>query len=185
MTDLEVMKKAKTYIDKLANGINPLDDTPIAENDIINNVHLSRCLFYVSDVLRSVIENGGTVSSKKTSKEKFHVTFEEIQKFQFSDIPIPISEITKRINDITESENMKKLSHKNITEWLINVGMLKVITNPDGKNVKRPTTNGIELGITTEERTNFNGNYYTIVLYNRDAQHFIIDNMDAIIAMIN
>lgn len=29
MTNLEVMKRAKTYMDKLANGINPLDDTTI------------------------------------------------------------------------------------------------------------------------------------------------------------
>ena len=29
MTNLEVMKRAKTYMDKLSNGINPLDDTTI------------------------------------------------------------------------------------------------------------------------------------------------------------
>lgn len=69
MTNLEVMKRAKTYMDKLANGINPLDDTTLSENDIVNNVRISRCLFYVSDVLRQVIENGGNVSKKKTPKE--------------------------------------------------------------------------------------------------------------------
>ena len=69
MTDLEMMQRAKTYMDKLANGINPLDDTTLSENDIVNNVRISRCLFYVSDVLRQVIENGGNVSKKKTPKE--------------------------------------------------------------------------------------------------------------------
>lgn len=58
MTETELMQRAKTYIDKLANGINPLDDTVIDDSDVINNVRLSRCLFYVSDVLRQVIENG-------------------------------------------------------------------------------------------------------------------------------
>lgn len=28
MTELEIMKHAKRYLDKLANGINPLDDLP-------------------------------------------------------------------------------------------------------------------------------------------------------------
>ena len=52
MTELEKVAYAKTFIDKLANGINPIDDQPVAENDVINNVRLSRCFFYVSDVLR-------------------------------------------------------------------------------------------------------------------------------------
>ena len=67
MTDLEVMQRAKTYIDKLANGINPLDDTTLLGNDIVNNVRISRCLFYVSDVLRQVIENGGLRNLQKAS----------------------------------------------------------------------------------------------------------------------
>lgn len=184
MTELEVMQRAKTYIDKLANGVNPLDDTAVPEYDIINNVRLSRCLFYVSDILRQVIENGGTVTSKRKNKKDFHISFEEIQKFRFSDLPISISEITKRINDISESEDMKKLTHKNITNWLINIGMLQIVTTPDGKTSKRPTVSGNEIGITTEDRTGMNGNY-TVVLYNRTAQQFIIDNMDAVIAMIN
>ena len=54
MTELETIARAKMYIDKLANGINPLDDTAVAENDVVNNVRISRCLFFVSDTLRSI-----------------------------------------------------------------------------------------------------------------------------------
>ena len=46
MTELEKIEYAKSFIDKLANGINPLDDSPIPDNDIANNVRLSRCFFY-------------------------------------------------------------------------------------------------------------------------------------------
>ena len=45
MTELEKIAYAKSFIDKLANGINPLDDTPIPDDDIANNVRLSRCFF--------------------------------------------------------------------------------------------------------------------------------------------
>ena len=55
MTELEIMQHAKGYLDKLAKGIDPLTDREVPENDIINNVRISRCLFYVSDVLRQVI----------------------------------------------------------------------------------------------------------------------------------
>lgn len=42
-TELETMKHAKEYIDKLANGIDPFTDKPVPDGDIINNVKLSRC----------------------------------------------------------------------------------------------------------------------------------------------
>ena len=56
MTNLEIMQHAKEYLDKLARGIDPLTGCEVPEGEIINNVRISRCLFYVSDVLRQVIE---------------------------------------------------------------------------------------------------------------------------------
>lgn len=55
MTELEIMQHAKEYLDKLAMGLDPLTGQEAPEEDIINNVRISRCLFYVSDVLRQVI----------------------------------------------------------------------------------------------------------------------------------
>lgn len=56
MTEQEKLHHAKHYIDSLANGLNPLDGTPIPEQDIVNNVKISRCLFFVSDVLRKQLD---------------------------------------------------------------------------------------------------------------------------------
>ena len=61
MEDMELLTRAKTYIDKLANGINPITDEYVDESVVVNNVRISRCFFYVSDVLRRVIENGGSM----------------------------------------------------------------------------------------------------------------------------
>ena len=69
MTELEKIEYAKSFIDKLANGINPLDDSPIPANDIANNVRLSRCFFYVSEILRQVVENGG-INPIKVAKQR-------------------------------------------------------------------------------------------------------------------
>lgn len=65
------MQRAKAYIDQLANGINPIDGTCVADSDVINNVRISRCLFYVSDILKRVIDNGGSISKKKVAKGPF------------------------------------------------------------------------------------------------------------------
>lgn len=184
MTELETMQRAKMYIDKLAQGINPLDDSDIQEDDIINNVRLSRCLFYVSDVLRQVIENGGVTQPKRKKKARFNITFEQIQKFPFSDMGLQISRITEMINALTNNPGMRKLAPTHITKWLVSIGMLKVETNAEGRNVKRPTAHGMEIGISTEEREGTKGSY-TAVIYNSQAQQFIIDNIDAIIDMMN
>ena len=71
MTELEKIERAKMYMDKLANGINPIDDTVVPDDDLINNVRLSRCFFFVSDVLRQVIENGGTHGRAERGAKRF------------------------------------------------------------------------------------------------------------------
>ena len=180
MTELETIARAKMYIDKLANGINPLDDTAVAENDIVNNVRISRCLFFVSDTLRRVLENGGVGVASRVKKNKFKITAEELEKFAFSDRPITISEITKRINDIADTENSKKLSHNTITSWLSEIGMLNEMINTAGKKRKRPTAEGAELGIFVKEVTSQNGTF-NVVFYNKSAQKFIVDNIPSVI----
>lgn len=115
MTELEKMQRAKMYIDKLANGINPLDDNLVAEDDVINNVRISRCLFYISDVLEKVLKNE-YVPAEKVSKDEVCISEDEIKNFMFSDAPIAISEITKRVNAVIQTENSKRFTHGMISE---------------------------------------------------------------------
>lgn len=183
MTELEKIERAKMYMDKLANGIDPISDTEAPESDIINNVRLSRCFFYISEVLRQVIDNGGVITQGKSKKEKkipFALSYEQRQKFEFSDFPISISEITRRINALSENENMAQIKYGQITGWLTQIGMMELSTSSTGRQTKVPISNGIGLGISTETRTGKNGDY-TAVLYNKQAQQFIIDNLDAIL----
>lgn len=180
MTELETLQRAKMYIDKMANGINPLDDTPVKDGDVINNVRISRCLFYVSDTLRKVIENDGVIAAPKVRKQDFSMSADEIEKFEFSETPIPVSEIAKRINELTDTENSKKFSHRMITDWLIKTEFLVEIETAEGEKRKRPTQNGVDLGITVEERQGQRGIYH-VVLYNQNAQKFITDNIFAIL----
>ena len=180
MTELEKIEYAKSFIDKLANGINPLDDSPVPDNDIVNNVRLSRCFFYISDILRQVVVNGG-ISTPKTAKQRkkeFSLTEEERAKIEISDKPLTISEITKYLNSIVDLETTKKLSTKAISEWLISIGLLKQIIVSD-KGRKVPTQQGIEMGIFTQEKMGQYGPYMA-VLYSQQAQRFIYDNLEAI-----
>ena len=181
MTELEKIEYAKSFIDKLANGINPIDDTVIKEDDVINNIRISRCFFYVSDILRQVIDNGG-INKKKSNSVRFELSAKQLLNFQYSDSPIAISEIAKRLNSLMNDENMRKISHRDLTNWLLSIDMLFEYSTFDGKTYKRPTEQGSGIGISTEVRTGHRGEY-TVTVYNREAQTFIIDNLDAIVAL--
>ncbi len=186
MTELETIMRAKMYLDKLANGINPLDDTRIPDDEVVNQVRLSRCFFFVSDVLRRVIENGGinppakAAKQKKASKMPFDLPFAEREAFDFSQSSIPITEICHRLNALIDTECMKKIAYREIRNWLVEIGMLEEKLLADGKKKYAPTANGQQIGILSEER---NGMYgpYEVVLYGCDAQHFIVDNLDGIL----
>ena len=94
MTDLEIMQHAKDYLDKLAKGIDPLTGREVPEGEIINNVRISRCLFYVADVLRQVIENGGIHPAKPVragDKADFALPFEDRSRYTFGDWPLSAS----------------------------------------------------------------------------------------------
>ncbi len=180
MTELEKIAYTKEFIDKLANGINPLDDTPIPDGDIMNNVRLSRCMFYVSDILRQVIENGGTTVLTSTPTKPFSITLEQLSRYEFSPFPLSVSEISKKIYALAGDNSMKKISNILIGSWLVHMGMLYEHTE-NGKRRKLPTEEGRRLGISTRIRSGMDGEYEA-VLYDNNAQRFILDNFATIIA---
>lgn len=168
------------YMEKLANGIDPIDGSLIPEDDVVNNVRLSRCFFYVANVLRQVIDNGGVTTRPRLQKVPFELPMEKRALFRFSDTPIPISEVVKRINALIDEETMKKLSYNTIRNWLFSLDMLEDTLDGEGKTVKIPTGRGEHVGIIREARMGPNGTYF-VVVYDRAAQRFILDNLDPII----
>ncbi len=183
MTEIEKLQYTKEFIDKLANGINPLDGVPIPEGDLMNEVRLSRCMFYVSDILRQVIENGGVGRRKreKTTKTPFSLTPEQLSLYRFEARPISMSEFAKKLYDLAEDSQMEKPTYKRITAWLLSVGILAEETDASGHIRKYPTEEGVQLGITRETRKGRQGDY-EVVTYNREAQQFMLDNLEAILS---
>lgn len=176
--DINLVLHAKDYIDSLANGINPFTKKEIKEDDIVNNVRISRCLFYVSEVLGEVIANGGVNKSLKPKKIDFNADVIDIEEVEISDIPITVTVIAKRINSVTP-ENMKHLKVTAITNWLVSINMLEIVAE-NNKNIKRVTPDGQNLGLAEEERFGQYGKYF-VVTYNKNAQQFILDNLSSII----
>ena len=107
--------------------------------------------------------------------QPFAIEAEKLNGFEYSDAPIPISEITARINKLNKGNTRKKLKSTDITEWLLENEYLR-ITEINGQKYKLPTPQGKKLGLSTETRVNNEGLWYKIVLYNQAAQEFIVKN---------
>ena len=184
MTELEIMQHAKNYLDQLAKGIDPLTGREAPENDVIRNVRISRCLSYVSDVLRQVIENGGVsgAPAKQKALAPYTLSFEDRSRYAFGEWPLSASQIAQRLNDLVDLRTMQKLKNTSITKFLLQSGLLFEEERPGGSKSKRPTESGRRLGVTTTQRMGQNGEY-TAVVYDQQAQQFILDNLDAIIAI--
>lgn len=182
MTELETIAHAKAYIEKLAKGIDPLTGEQVSPDDIVNNPRISRCLDFVSGILGRVIENGGVERTKNVEyKRQFELSPEAAARFPFSDTPINIKEIVKRMNSLVDLNLTYQLTGQIVTDWLVGIGVLVSITGTNGRNFKRPTKKGEELGIFTETFNAYGGTY-EVVLYSTNAQHYIVDNVNAAIA---
>ena len=166
---------AKDWILKLANGINPLDGSAIPDGDIVNNVHISRCLFYVSELLGTY-----QIMSNKRSKayeNEFYIKLEDIEKVTIVErtgIASFVREINKLIPD-----NTRPISYGKILNWLMANGYLEEVEVDNFGKRKNPTASGSAVGISAGLREGTNGQYWAVE-YNSNAQRFILSNINAI-----
>ena len=187
MTEIEKLQRTKEYMDKLAGGIDPISDTEMSGDAVLNNIRLSRCFFYVSDILRQVIENQGVVGRVPTVKQAalppFTLTDEQREQIEITKEPTMIKHFTERINGLIDITAMQKLKVTAFTSWLLEKGFLFEEIAGD-KRRKKPTKAGQNIGIDSEFREGQYGSYVA-VLYNENAQRFLVDNLDEIIAFSN
>lgn len=112
-------------------------------------------------------------------KLPFYITESEQLQYEISQTPIPASAIGHQINEIMNGRGMRKVTYSAIAEWLVLAGLLEEEKTSNGKYCKVPTASGIAMGITTEIRTGMRGEYPCIV-YNENAQAFVIENLNTI-----
>lgn len=178
MVDVEKLRKVKQCIDSLAEGLNPFTGQPLPEEDIVNDVRVSRSLFLASAFLQEQMQ--GKTEKKNGKKQAFRLSLEERDRVEFSFRPISASELARRMNNAAGAQDCKKITYRQITDWLVEVGMLKLVENVAGTQ-RRPTESGKKMGISVESRIGQSGPYQ-VVLYSAEAQRFIVDNVDGIIA---
>lgn len=180
MNELEKLQRARMYISKLANGIDPITDHSMESDSTLNNVRLSRCFFYVTEVLDSVIANGGEIGKKKAKSVQFFITDEQKANILPISDSVNLSLISEKINEITSENGCKKFQATWISNWLLEQGYLVIELDNKGKNRKIANEKGKIIGITAEIRESVYGTY-AVNVYDRKAQKFVVDNLETII----
>lgn len=146
--------------------------TTEAEFLSVSGVGTNKLEKYGEDFLRVIRK----YKPDKKGRLPFEIDNEKLNYFEYSDTPISVSAITVKVNELNKDGTRQKLKATDITEWLLDNGYLKM-TEINSKKYKLPTPKGKILGLTTETRVNNDGEWYKVVLYNRTAQEFIIENI--------
>lgn len=180
MTELEKMKRAKTYIDKLANGVDPISDMETESGSVLDNIRLSRCFFYVSEILSEVIENGGVVNAYG-EKAKFYITDEQKTNIAVTDDSVGVNELAKRINAAIDSARMQGATGVKINNWLSEQGYLRVETLGE-KQIKVAAAKGEDNGINTVDITTPDGRKFKKNVFSKQMQQYIIDRINIILS---
>ena len=139
---------AQKWVRQLANGINPLNGGFVKEDDIVNNVHISRCLFFVADVLEKYSER--RIKPKSLRVIPFDSSVIQKENYNYTDV-ISISAFAREVEKLLP-ENMQSVSYKSMTNWLMQEGLIEDSEpNDTGRISKIATEKGKRMGIHTEE----------------------------------
>lgn len=162
----EKMNQIKEYISRIEEDLNT---SVRSDKETITNKNILQCMKYISELLEETINE----SSGKTSQsgKRFFITEEQRSQLKINGIKI-IKDIVNELNRVTLYNNTQKIENEWITNWLIDVGMLK----RDSNGYICATQHGNEIGIISRLKIKRYNN-----LYSEDAQKFIYDNIDNII----
>lgn len=171
--DLVKLDVAIKYVERIANGCNPVNNVPVENNDVLKNPNIIRCMYFIKDVLEEVRNNDGVISSKKEKSEAIPFPTEILDVFTYKE-DLSITHVLKQIYEPIAELNVKKISVTKITEALKEDGYLLDEQNPEtGKTRKVPSAKGRALGIYMIERE-YNGRKYQSVTYNQSAQECVV-----------
>lgn len=179
--DVKKLETAIVYLQRITDGNNPISNMPANEDSVLNNPNVIRCMFFVKEVLEEVKRNGGYIGKKVKKSDKIGFPVEVLEAFSYKEDKA-ISKLVAQINELVDENVYKRLNYKVITQWLKLNGFLQEEYSQEfNKTITLPSEKGIKLGIRAERRNSSRGVEYMLVIYDRQAQEYIVQNMEKIL----
>lgn len=182
MTELEQIQYAKKFLDKMAKGINPLDDSKIKDGDLLTHKRIAGCMSYLSTLLDDVIERKAR-QLRKENQVPLDVKQLNSRGIVFSETPISLSMFISNLKGMYTNDMMKRLKRTDFFDWMVREGILIVEENEGNKKIKL-TENAIKIGIREESRLNAKGVPFVGLYYTKEAQRFLASKIPTIIAQL-
>ena len=186
MDKIQKLQKAKSYLEMLANQINPVTQDS-CNDQILKYEQIKNCFLYVSNILNELIQNNGEIINV-TSPIDFNQNIINKDKIKISKEPISLKSVAFNINKQIDKKTMKTLKESSIKNWLVNAGYLteekiQVIRNINEISL---TEKSNSIGIIEEDYLNKRtGELKQKIKLTEEAQKFIIDNLENIVSNDN
>ena len=166
MTELEKIEYTRMFVQTLSLGVDPMTGEPVPDGELLHHTRVKGCLTYVCELLNRL---------KPFVEEEEHF-------FAFSDVPVGIAELRRRLIEFLPKEIALGMKIRDLWSWLAENGLIEFI-QVEEKMRKEPTELGREIGITTIFRE-YRGKIYHSIGFSHAAQEFITDNIQSLVDYI-
>ena len=99
--DLKKLETAILYIQRIAEGKNPVNNVAADEDSILNNPNVIRCMYFAKEVLEEVKKNNGYIGKKKSKKDMLKFPVGSLASFQYREDK-PITKFVEHVEEIIE-----------------------------------------------------------------------------------
>lgn len=184
MTELEMIRRAETYMKQLSMGSDPISGQELPEDSVLSQVRLARCFAFTADILHRLAEQGGLRAAGTSHKGRPPFVIPEGIDLTVlvTDEAVQITRLAQAVTDLCYPEGEgPKLNAVVVTNWLVHAGYLMEQTNASGKKNRMPAQKGAALGITVTEREGRDGTYLA-VRYGPAAQRMILEHLPEMLA---
>lgn len=174
------LETAILYIQRIADGKNPINNVAAEEDSVLNDPNIIRCMYFAKEVLEEVKKNNGYIGKKKSKKDMLEFPVESLAFFQYREDK-PVTKFVEQINEAVDTNIYQKFSYRWITQWLKKNEYLKEDFHEElQKVVTMPTEKGEQIGIRAEKKKSLNGNEYLLIVYGKEAQEFVMGHAEEI-----
>ena len=186
MDKLQKLQKAKFYLQMLACSMDPTTQEFI-ESELLSKKEIKEVFEFVSSILDDLINNDGEVVNV-TKPISFQPSRLNKQKIVLSNEPILLSSLATRINKQVDTETMQKLGVSKISNWLVSQGYLEKQKVSVVKEISQLALGekAESFGIVSMEKVDRKtGELKPCILFNRQAQEYIVNNLETILGEEN
>lgn len=167
----------QVWMQQLAQGVDPTSGTFISEHEVLYRKRLQKCFDFVAQMLKQALKNDCFSAKKPFSLPK--ELWGQIPVNEDGALSLLIVDINALIKDPTA---VHKLTLHRLTAWLLQQGMMFETLSEKGRQIRRFTPKGEEMGFYMGTGTDENGQEISRLCADETAQRYILDHLGEIIA---